>query len=481
MSTITFDNAQQSVIDSKAKNICVIAGAGAGKTACLIARVRRLLQEGVDPAKIVCITFTSMAATEMKQRLSEFNIRNMFVGTIHSYAFQLLRRNRIYKELLTPDKENAIAKELVEKHCRHLTIDKFDEWSKMRWLKERGKVTTQEMWSVLEREEKEDLLGVMDTLDNLCIEVQEGESLDDAAKRALKEESRARTSNTYPETVTSVANEQGLITFNALLDLCTNNAQIPPVEYLFVDEFQDVGVFEYRFITALKAANRFYVGDDSQSMYAFKGSDFEYFKGLTRNPDFETHMLVNNYRSSSKIVDYSNAIISNIDDVIPKKCVSKVKYLTNSAPIHDKGGAKKVMEYIERINEKDYGKWFVLVRSNADAISIQRSCYYAGIPAMSFKKGSMTSEEMNEALRENAIKVLTIHTAKGLESDNVIVWAKFPTDAEIKGYYDGILHETEECRVYYVAATRAKKQLVIIHKPERDYAQQADSEYLPTL
>ena len=474
MSSIKFDLDQQRVINSDAKNICVIAGAGAGKTACLIARVRRLLQQGVDPAKIVCITFTTMAATEMKQRLSEFNIHNMFVGTIHSYAFQMLRRNRIYKQLLTPEREDAIARELIEKHCKHLTVDKFNEWSKMRWKKDRGRVTSQEMWSVLDALEKDELHAVMDTLDSVCIEVREGETLDQAAKRVLKEESAARTTASFPETVTSVANEQGFITFNALLDLCTNNAQIPPIEHLFVDEFQDVGVFEYRFITSLKASNRFYVGDDSQSLYAFKGSDFEYFQGLTRSPEFETHMLINNYRCSKKIVEAANEIISHIDDVIPKKCVSKASYTTNVAPIHEVGGVKKVMQYIQHINPKDYGKWFVLVRSNADAISVQRNCYYAGIPTLTFKKGAMTSEELDSAMEENAIKVLTVHTAKGLESDNVIAWANFPTEEEINGYYDGEKHDTEECRVYYVAATRAKKQLIVIHKQGKESSLQFD-------
>lgn len=471
---IQLDKHQQAVVESDASNICVIAGAGAGKTACLVARVRRLLEEGKDASKFVCITFTTMAAQEMRQRLKEFNIDNMFIGTIHSYAFQLLRRNNIRKELLTPTTEYSIAQQLVSKYCKHLSPSKFEEWCRLRRLKEKGYVTSSEMWSVLNKEEKDDLLGIFDTLDSHCIDKSSCDNLDDIAKNALKQEKTARTSSEYPETVTSVANRMGLITFNALLDMCTNNSSIPPIEYLFVDEFQDVGVFEYRFITALDAKNRFYVGDDWQSLYSFKGADFEYFKSISKSPEFITFKLENNYRSSSKIVQAANDIISNIHDVIPKKCVSKVKYLTNTAPIHEQGSASKVLEYLHNIDCRDYGKWFILVRTNNDAIKISRLCYHAGIPTTSFKKGAINAQEMNEALEDNSIKILTIHTAKGLESDNVIIWSDVPDKDEIANYYDGINHTTEECRVYYVAATRARKNLIVIHKPRYDSQKAVD-------
>lgn len=229
---------------------------------------------------------------------------------------------------------------------------------------------------------------------------------------------------------------------------------------MLVDEFQDIGIYEYEFINKLNPKNLFVVGDDYQSIYEFKGSDFEYFKSLISNPDFTVFKLVNNYRCSKKIVNFSNNVIKQIDDVIPKKCVSKAEYFDSSVTQKD-GTINDVFNYIKSINPKDFGKWFVIARSNDDVVRISRMCYACGIPAVTFKKSTMTPEELNDAIKSNSIKILTIHTAKGLESDNVLLYGPFPKDAD-EAYWKNPWVGTELCRIYYVGATRARKRLVVI-------------------
>lgn len=465
LNEIIFDKSQLSIIKSSAKKICVIAGAGSGKTACIVARVRRLLEEGKNPSGFVCITFTNMAAEEMRQRLSDLPCNGMFIGTIHSFALHILRQNHIKLELLTPERENEIAIELIQKYGKYLTVDKFKEWTNKRRLKDIGYITNKELMAMLTKDETDELFCILDTINIKDLYNSDKSQLDELAEKILEAEYCAHTSNDYPETVTSVATERGLITFNKLLDCCTENNQVPKIEYLFVDEFQDVGVFEFRFLNALNAKNVFVVGDDFQSIFSFKGADFEYFKSLTERSDYTTYKLENNYRSVKKIVDEGNSIIENISDVIPKKCVSKVKAIAPPTIIHCKGGISRVMDYAKFIDSRDYSKWFILTRSNSDAVKASRACYREGIPAMIFKKGAMDLRQMQQSMQENSIKILTIHTAKGLENDNIILWGEFPTNDEIGGYYGTKEHPTEECRIYYVGVTRARKNLVVVHKP----------------
>lgn len=466
-SQFKLDNDQTKAVYSNNSKICVVAGAGSGKTRCLIERVKRLLDAGEDPSGMICITFTNMAAQEMKQRLSEYDTSGMYIGTIHGYAYKLLMRNKIKYNILSSQEEERIAKMLIDKYAKHLTVDKFNEWSRKRALKNKGYITNYEMMSILNAEETEELKAIVDTVRKYDYEISESSDLDEIAKKVLSNEYSVSLSEKYPQTVTSVAMDRGLLTFNKMLDICTSQAP-SNVKYLFVDEFQDVGVFEYRFIAGLNAKNIFVVGDDFQSIYKFKGADFTFFKALINSPEYQTIMLTNNYRSKPRLVDETNSIISNITDVIPKTCKSMRNRGSASKIIHEKGGVPTVMRYLSKIDKRDYGKWFVLTRSNSDSVHVSRCCYHEGIPTITFKKGSMTVQEVEAAMSENTVKILTIHAAKGLENNNVLLYGEFPTPQEIDGYYS--IANSEECRIYYVGATRAKDNLVVVHKPKFEKA-----------
>lgn len=463
MRSVTLDKTQQAIVDSNAKKICVVAGAGSGKTRVLIERVARLLKEGVDPASVVCITFTKMAAQEMKTRFKDIpGADNMFIGTIHSYA------NKMYKkatgkttDLLTPEKETQIVGDLIKKYGKHISLSKYKEWCDKRRLKELGFLKQVELDAILSEDEKVELYALLDYKDLKSVFGGNCENIstDELAGEALAIEKAAKVSEEYPETVRSVAKKNGIITFNELLDICQRVSllQRKPVKYLFVDEFQDIGVFEYRFLLGLNAENFFVVGDDYQAIYSFKGGDFEYFKSLADSKDFETFYLENNYRCNKKIVDYGNKVISTISDVIPKKCVSKTG--GTGQLILEQGGLSVVKRYVELIDPRDYKKWFILTRSNAHMIDISRMLYKMDIPADTFKKGNLNMDSMDKILEKNSIKVLTIHSAKGLESDNVLLYGSFPEIPD-DNWWD--FNGTEGMRIKYVGVTRARNNLVIV-------------------
>ena len=262
---IKLDSQQQTIVDSTESKICVIAGAGSGKTGTTIERIRRLLKEGADPRGFVCITFTKMAAQEMKTRLADIpGSEQMFIGTIHSFAYKIMSRSGNRANLLTPEKEREITRTLIDKHAKHLTLETYDQWSEKRRLMELGYYKSYEVENLLTTEEAEELSILFDHIDLKDIyNSMTKEDVEKLTARILEHENDIHFRSSYPETMRSVAKKLGLITFNALLEECAKvNAQ--PIEFLFVDEFQDVGAFEYKFLMSLNAKNVFVVGDDYQ-------------------------------------------------------------------------------------------------------------------------------------------------------------------------------------------------------------------------
>ena len=108
------DTNQEQIVNSTAKNIIVSAGAGSGKTRVLTERVKHLIDNGVQPENIVCITFTNKAADEMRERLNDVDgIGEAFIGTIHSFANRILKASGKRYDLLTAEKEIEIIRYLL--------------------------------------------------------------------------------------------------------------------------------------------------------------------------------------------------------------------------------------------------------------------------------------------------------------------------------------------------------------------------------
>lgn len=115
----------------------------------------------------------------------------------------------------------------------------------------------------------------------------------------------------------------------------------------------------------------------------------------------------------------------------------------------------KVEQYLKNI--KDYKDWFVLVRTNKDLMKLEKIMHELEIPYVSFRKGEMTLDEMRKCMSEDKIKLLTIHTSKGLESPNVLIWGNFPIRQ--KPY----LRNNDEIKVFYVGITRGINKVIILN------------------
>ena len=334
---IELNEEQYDVVTTDKPHVVVVSCAGSGKTRCLVARYEYLVSQGVDPSKIVMITFTNAAAEEMSERLGQ--PMGSFIGTIHSYANYLLRSN--------------------------------------------GEDTTE----ILENEEFDKLF-----------------------------ERIKQTPNCVKE-----------------------------VEHLLLDEAQDSNALHFEFLLDLiNPKNYMLVGDWRQSIYRWAGATPDYIVNLTKRHDVDTYELGCNYRNGSKILDFAKSIIR----------LCGWDYIDQSVPMAGSTGRVVEVEYnptaIARsiaAYKAEYGSWFVLTRTNEQIETISRALKIAGVPYDTFKRAQLDNRELNKKMKENTVKVLTIHTAKGLEADNVVViGSKF--------------YNVEEKCISYVAATRAKKLLV---------------------
>lgn len=232
--------------------------------------------------------------------------------------------------------------------------------------------------------------------------------------------------------------------FNELFNLIKNTkVQLPFVNHLLIDEFQDITKEFYNFyFKDLKPVNFFAVGDGRQAIYSFAGGSLEWLNKTIDSYDTTVYELNTCYRCPASIMNFANKFIRGDRDI----------YFTNMECVSSETGTILIDDYkpsllINQIKNTDtYKDWFVLCRSNQQVADVLFALERASIPAETFKKSDGTLEELNAKMENNTVKVLTIHSAKGLENTNVAVVGG-------KGF------NPEEKRLEYVAATRAKKRL----------------------
>ena len=218
------------------------------------------------------------------------------------------------------------------------------------------------------------------------------------------------------------------------------NLKLPSIKYLFVDEVQDLCDYEFTFINRLSYENIFLGGDADQCIYQFKGAKPQLFNNYCLSNKTTTYTLTHNFRCGQNIIDFADYFVSNLPGRI------QVNVIGN---LNERGWVNRT-DFVDALfnlyNSKDYGKWFILTRTNAELDEAGRQLDNLFIPYTSFKQGDFTNEEIEKFLKNDEVKLLTIHSAKGLEMDNVIVTGARNWNNE------------EKC-IEYVAATRARKLL----------------------
>ena len=354
----------------------IIAGAGSGKTRTLTYRIAHLVEQGVDPFHILALTFTNKAAGEMKERIIKLvgpEARNLWMGTFHSVFARLLRSdgNKLgYTNSFTiydTDDSKAAIKQIV----KQLNLD--PKAYKPSYVM--GRISMA----------KSNLLGPKEYMENP--EIYQTDI--DAKRPAIGTiyqmyDQRLHNSN-------AMDFDDLLFNMNILLrdfpDVLLKYQQ--RFQYIMVDEYQDTNFAQYLIVKKLAARhqNICVVGDDAQSIYAFRGANIQNIFNFKRDyPQMQLFKLEQNYRSTKTIVAAANSIIGHNRDQIEKELWSdnadgRCLRLLRCDDEKDEG--MRVADSIQdtRLGEEaEYRDFAVLYRQNSLSRSVEDALRKMNIP-----------------------------------------------------------------------------------------------------
>ena len=260
----------------------IIASAGTGKTSTIVARIAHLLNLGVKPEKILLLTFTNKAASEMIERLNKYFDKSITskitAGTFHSVSFSLLKSLNKGVTLKQPSELKTLLKSLVERRKFYHLSD----------VKPYGGAYLYDLYSLFQNSEQGTTFGkwISDKSEEQGVYAEIYEDV-------LEEFEAEKAKFSYAD-------------FNDLLikmrDELKNGANLAYDEIL-IDEYQDTNTLQGSLIDAFKTKSLFCVGDFDQSIYAFNGANIEIIGSFKdRFPDANIYALNVNYRSSSSIL-----------------------------------------------------------------------------------------------------------------------------------------------------------------------------------
>lgn len=438
---ISLDPQQQEAVYSEHNKVLVVAGAGSGKTRVLTERIKYLLQSGVEPSTIVAITFTNMASEEMKSRLSDVpNVSDCFIGTIHSFANKVMSASSDNKyTILNTEVSNSFFKELIEKYCKFLTFEAYLKFCDTKNDYDLGKISEEDYYNCLPPSQFAELMLL------------QGCNAPNV-KGIIQED--------YPETIKTMCERYNVITFDELLVLATEyfDSIDSEISHLLIDEFQDIGTLEHLFFKSLKAKNEFFVGDDWQSIYSFKGGNVNIMLSLSQDPEYKVINVDRNYRSSKAVLEMSLKIINQVSNKINKHLVIDENTPEGEVYVSSKTILPIVVEQVIKEDLDNLKDWFILVRTNKDLLAVEDILDKCKIRYTTFKREGLSVSDLNNLMNYNSVKLLTVHTAKGLEAKNVILYGS-AFSLNVPKYR---VNE-EERKVMYVGITRAKDSLVILN------------------
>ena len=356
--------------------LMVIAGAGSGKTRVLTYKIIHLLKKGVSPFNILALTFTNKAAKEMKQRISKLTndnqAKSIWMGTFHSVFARILRSE---SELIGFPPNFTIydsydSEKLISNIIKEMNLNK--DFYKAKGIKNRVSSLKNSFITPKNYFNQPELIES----DKLANRIQFGEIYRNYVNRCFKsavmdfDDLLLKTNqllNSSPET---------LIKYQKIF------------KYILVDEYQDTNYSQYLIIKSLadRYQNLCVVGDDSQSIYSFRGANIDNILNFKKNyPECTTYKLEQNYRSSKNIVEGANSLIKKnkykIDKNIWTLNDSGSKIILNrSQNDNDEGRfvASNIFEE-KNNNQLNNGSFAVLYRTNAQSRSIEDALRKANI------------------------------------------------------------------------------------------------------
>lgn len=350
--------------------VLVISGPGSGKTKALTHRVAWMIHSGISPANILAITFTNKAAGEMKERIRKLlsagkkEVEMPTIGTFHSLGLRILRKEIPvlgYKSNFNIcDADDQLS--LMKRIMGNLEIDP-KRYNPRTMLNKISKLKTELIWP--------DNYRPVEFIDKLV----------------------ARLYGLYQKELSAM----NALDFDDLIVLTVKIFKEHPKtlekyqnwwRYIMVDEYQDTSHDQYQFVKLLAAGhqNLFAIGDDAQSIYAFREADIRNILNFQKDyPDAKVIMLEQNYRSTQNILAAAQSVISNNKNQFPKNLWTHNdaggKILVKET-LNERTEANFVISQIVKFMRRGYGlkDFTILYRTHAQSRAVEESLISHGLP-----------------------------------------------------------------------------------------------------
>lgn len=369
---------QRDAVTSTEGFVRVMAGAGSGKTRALAHRFAYLVNEvGILPANILCVTFTNKAANEMRRRIRSLTGDNDtgFISTFHGFCVAVLQEDGYF----------------VQYPKSFLVLDNSDIDSMLKIIYEERGLTLRDMTFSNAR----DMIEIEKCknrpqyyLDVIAMDT-------DALKKKYDEAVSAKDvifyGYLYQQKKCFGLDYNDLIKFTLYMFSKSDEIRLKwqqRLEYIMIDEFQDIDGLQYELMQALCAyhKNLFIVGDPDQTIYTWRGANVKHILDFDKNfPKVKTIMMMKNYRSTPEIIAAANSLIDKNTVRMKKQLIAtlpKGERVVYSHAKTTKEEANSIAERIKKLSKAGvpYGDITILYRAHYIARTIEEGLMRAEIP-----------------------------------------------------------------------------------------------------
>ena len=369
---------QRDAVTSTEGFVRVMAGAGSGKTRALAHRFAYLVNEvGILPANILCVTFTNKAANEMRRRIRSLTGDNDtgFISTFHGFCVAVLQEDGYF----------------VQYPKSFLVLDNSDIDSMLKIIYEERGLTLRDMTFSNAR----DMIEIEKCknrpqyyLDVIAMDT-------DALKKKYDEAVSAKDvifyGYLYQQKKCFGLDYNDLIKFTLYIFSMSDEIRLKwqqRLEYIMIDEFQDIDGLQYELMQALCAyhKNLFIVGDPDQTIYTWRGANVKHILDFDKNfPKVKTIMMMKNYRSTPEIIAAANSLIDKNTVRMKKQLIPtlpKGERVVYSHAKTTKEEANSIAERIKKLSKAGvpYGDITILYRAHYIARTIEEGLMRAEIP-----------------------------------------------------------------------------------------------------
>jgi DNA helicase IV len=423
------DKYQQNVVQTN-QNMLVIAGAGTGKTFCIVQKINYLLNQGYSNNDFLIVSFTNESVNDLKKKLGN----NIDIYTFHKLALKIVsnKYHLCSSSLLQYLIDEYFISYITDIEKRHLQFY-FLKFNYQNLLNDLNFTSFKKL-----------ILTYINLIKANNLDINYLKTIYKTEKETFLITLIIKIYQIYKLEKSS----QGLIDLDDLIVIASHSKEKFPYKHLFIDEFQDTSQIRFDLIYNIyqhSNSKLYFFGDDFQSIYHFSGCNLNIMLDIKKFiPDIKIIKLKKTFRNSQELINIANLFIMKNKKQISKSMISDKHLLNPIKIIYYKNPKTSFLKLIKNIDPNDL---LILGRNNND-----------------FLKFTNTPEKFH---------YLTVHRSKGLEAKNVIIINLtndiygFPNKIKNHHLIDKInycdeMKYAEERRLFYVGITRTKNYCYLL-------------------